>query len=195
MRDPINAPAASGNQNGDPTSSNPTPDEPKARHLRLADVLASVRADADAAHEARATGTPRGPVTSLPSLDRELSGAFAPGLHFVHGNAGAGKTALALQIAATCQFPALFITCEMAPAELLRRHTARATGTYLGRLKSGEMTGADVQALTLRAIEAAPLLSFADATRGPALSQLLYDFATTTKGDARHLMIVVDSLH
>lgn len=206
MHDPMNTPAASGMPDGyEPKGATGTPngnpnpkaapDAPKAQLLRLADVLAFVRADADAAHEARTSGIPRGPVTALPSLDRELSGAFAPGLHFVHGNAGAGKTALGLQIAATCQFPALFVTCEMAPAELLRRHTARATRTFLGRLKSGEMTGADVQALTLRAIEAAPHLSFADATRGPASAQFLCEAAAITKGDARHLLIVVDSLH
>jgi replicative DNA helicase len=169
--------------------------EPTARLMLLRDVLQDVRADADAAHESRLTGKPRGAITGLANLDRELSGAFAPGLHFIHGNAGAGKTAFALQTAADCQSPAMFVTCEMAPAELLRRHTARATQTYLNRLKSGEMTGADVQRLTLQAIEKAPALAFVDATAAAANLELLHECAQIVKGDAKHLLIVIDSLH
>jgi len=169
--------------------------EPQARLMLLRDVVGDARADADAAHESRLSGKPRGAVTGLANLDRELSGAFAPGLHFVHGNAGTGKTAFALQTAADCQSPAMFVTCEMAPAELLRRHTARATKTYLNRLKSGEMTGADVQRLTLQAIEKAPALAFVDATGASAPVAFLHDSAQIVKGDAKHLLIVIDSLH
>lgn len=169
--------------------------EPQARLMLLRDVLGDVRADADAAHEARLTGKPRGAITGLANLDRELSGAFAPGLHFVHGNAGTGKTAFALQTAADCQSPAMFVTCEMAPAELLRRHTARMTSTYLNRLKSGEMTGADVQRLTVQGIEKAPGLAFVDATGAPASVGFIHDSAQIVKGDAKHLLIVIDSLH
>ncbi len=171
------------------------PNEPTARLMLLRDVLSDVRADADAAHESRLSGLPRGAITGLASFDRELSGTFSPGLHFIHGNAGAGKTAFALQTAADCQSPAMFVTCEMAPAELLRRHTARATQTYLNRLKSGEMTGADVQKLTLQAIEKAPALAFLDATSAAANIELLHDSAQIVKSDAKHLLIVIDSLH
>jgi replicative DNA helicase len=174
---------------------NSTPEKETARLMLLGDVLGDVRRDADAAHEARLSGQPRGAISGLATLDRELSGAFAPGVHFIHGNAGAGKTAFALQMAADCQSPAMFVTCEMAPAELLRRHTARATGTYLGRLKSGEISGADAEALALRAIEAAPDLAFVDATRAPAPLAFLYDSAQIVKRDAKHLLIVIDSLH
>lgn len=177
------------------TTGQTTTAEPKPRLMLLRDALADFRADADAAHEARVTGQPRGAITGLAALDLELSGAFANGLHVLHGNAGAGKTALALQIAATCQCPAMFVTCEMAPAELLRRHTARATGTYLGRLKSGEMSGDDAEALARRAIEAAPGLAFVDATRAAAHPEYLQECARIVRGDARHLLIVIDSLH
>jgi replicative DNA helicase len=153
-----------------------------------------VRADADAAHHARTTGTPRGPVTGLVLLDKEISNALAPGLHGVYGNAGAGKTAFALQVATSCQCPALFVTCEMAPAELLRRHTARATKTFLGRLKSGEMTGGEAEALTLSAIAAAPQACFLDSTRFPAPISHIHECALIAKGDAPHVLIVVDSL-
>jgi len=58
----------------------------------------------------------------------------------MHGQPGTGKTAFALQVAAQCGFPCLYVTCEMAPLELLRRHTARVTRTYLNRFKSGELS-------------------------------------------------------
>jgi replicative DNA helicase len=184
--------------NGRAISHQSTEPQPQARLMQLRDVLGDVRRDADAAHEARLTGKPRGAISNLPSLDRELAGAFAPGVHFIHGNAGAGKTAFALQVAADCQCPALFVTCEMAPAELLRRHTARVTRTFLHRLKSGEMSGADVERLTVQAIEAAPDLAFVDATTAPASSLYLLECAKAVKNaapDEKHLLIVVDSLH
>jgi replicative DNA helicase len=181
LSDPINEPAKN--------------DTPKAKLYRLSDVLADFRADADAAHTARTNNTPAGAITGLSSLDRELSGHLVPGLHFVHGQPGAGKTAFVLQLATSCACPALFVTCEMSPAELLRRHTARATSTFLGRLKSGEMRPDDAEALARRAIEAAPLVAFADATQGVASLQFLHDSALITRGDALHLLVVVDSLH
>ncbi len=176
------------------STSESCPDESTPRLLRLGQVLGDLRADADAAHHARKSGQPRGPVTGFKFIDRDLSGALLPGLHGILGGAGVGKTALALQIAACCGFPALFVSCEMAPAELLRRHTARVTSTYLGRLKSGEMNGADVEALALRACEAAPDLAFADATRAPATPRYLLDAARAVQGEAGHVLIVVDSL-
>lgn len=201
MRDSTSEPAAL-NGHRPPGLAMPSRDEPAApnvsthaRLMLLRDVVGDVRRDADAAHEARVSGKPRGAISGLPSLDRELAGAFAPGVHFIHGNAGAGKTAFALQAAADCQMAALFVTCEMAPAELLRRHTARATKTYLNRLKSGEMTGADAERLALQAIEAAPHLAFVDATVAPAALAFLCDAGQIVKRDARHLLIVVDSLH
>jgi hypothetical protein len=54
---------------------------PVAPLLRFSDVLGELLADARAASEARSSGQPRGPVTSFPSIDREISHALAPGLH------------------------------------------------------------------------------------------------------------------
>ncbi len=197
MSDPINDPADfhRNGQSARPAEPAEVAAEPTAQLLRLGDLLGDFRRDADAAHLARTTGQPRGPVSGLAVLDRELGGALAPGLHGIHGNAGAGKTAFALQVAASCGCPALFVSCEMAPLELLRRQTARATRTYLGRLKSGELRGEDAEKLARRAIEAAPLLAFIDATRGPATPKYLLDCARIVRGQARHLLIVVDSLH
>lgn len=140
----------------------------RAPLLRLCDALSAFDRDAEAAHTARETGQPRGPQTGFEMLDRAIGYALAPGLHGVHGNAGAGKTAFGLQLAARCGFPALFVSCEMSPGELLRRHTARETNTFLGKFKSGELSRDAAHDLALSAIEAAPGLCLLDATRAPA---------------------------
>ena len=166
-----------------------------ARLVNFGELLRECGDDAQAAHTARLSGVPRGPVSGLRELDRELSGAWLPGLHWIHGNAGAGKTAFALQVAAMCGAPALFVTCEMSPVELLRRHTARATGTFLGRLKSGELARDAAEQLARDAIATAPRLQIADATRAGAPLQFLRDAAHIARGDAPHILVVVDSLH
>lgn len=179
-----------------PTVGRDAATEPEtARLMPRADVLRAFRCDADAAHAARVSGVPRGPMTGFKLLDRELGGAMANGVHVLHGTPGAGKTAFALQVAAQCQCPALFVTCEMAPAELLRRHTARATGTFLGRLKSGEMTADDAETSARDALDAAPLLTFADATQAAASAQFIADAAIIARGDANRFLLVIDSLH
>jgi replicative DNA helicase len=83
----------------------------------------------------------------------------------------------------------------MSPVELLRRHTARSTGTFLGRLKSGELPRAVAETLARDAIATAPRLAIADATRAGAPLQFLSDAAQIAKGDDRHILIIVDSLH
>jgi replicative DNA helicase len=165
--------------------------------MQFADALSVAMADVEAAHEARLTGIPRGPITGFKVLDAELGGAFAPGVHSINGSPGTGKTAFALQVAATCRFPALFVTCEMSPAELLRRHAARITGTYLGKFKSGELPPGEVRARYQQAIEAAPMLTLLDGTQGRVSPGHIQECARVllTRHDARSLLIVVDSLH
>ena len=136
----------------------------------LADLLADLEADAERAHQQRLTGRMGGPVTGLAPIDSALGGYLAEGLHILHGAPGTGKTALALQIAATCGAPALFVTAEMPPTELLRRIIARVTGVFLGRLKSGEFAPADIVALARKTIETVPYFAILDATTGPAPS-------------------------
>ena len=178
------------------------PDTP--RLYPLGDLLEAWAADAQAAHEAHAAGAPRGPLTGLTKLDRDLGGYLAPGLHILHGEPGTGKTALALQVAATCGAPALFVTTEMAPLELLRRITARATNTYLGRLKTGELTPAASLALASQAVRTCPMLALLDATRGYAVPYqvdgtgpgiLEAAVAWRERCGSEHLLVVVDSLH
>ena len=162
---------------------------------RFADLLGAWDADARAAHESRVNGTPRGPITGLPALDRELGGCFSPGVHVIHGQPGAGKSAFALQVAAKCACPCLYLTCEMAPLELLRRLTARATGTFLGRLKSGELKPADSLDLARHGAASAPDLALIDGTRAYAAPTYLRECAHIVRGEHKHLMIIVDSLH
>jgi hypothetical protein len=176
-------------RNGSPSTASGAPPPPAAseqpRLLRFADVLPALRADAEGAHEARTKGLARGPVTGLGELDDVLGGVLQPGLHVTQGGSGIGKTAFALQVAATCGFPALFVSCEMSLVELLRRHTARATGTFLDRLKSGELAPDDVVRRAEQAIAAAPQLALVDGTRAFVTSDLLLDFARSPAGSAR----------
>lgn len=162
---------------------------------RLGDLLGDWQAFAERAHESYATGRPRGPVTGLPTLDRELGNLLEPGLHIAHGDPGTGKTAFALQVAATCGCPALFVSCEMSPLELFRRHTARVTETYLGKFKTGELEPSASLLLARRAAAAAPGLVLADATLAFATQRWIRDAALAVRGDSPHLLIVVDSVH
>lgn len=165
------------------------------RMLRIGDLLGELELDATARHTARTTGTALGPVTGLAALDLLLGGCLPPGAHIVHGGPGIGKTALALQIAATCGCPALYVTCEMAPVELLRRLTARATRTYLGKLKSGELPPAMVVELARRAAASAPDLRLADGTQVWASPAWLAEALEVARGQHPHVLLVVDSAH
>jgi replicative DNA helicase len=161
----------------------------------LGQLLGEWEADARAAFDARTKNVPRGPVSGIASLDEALGGALHPGLHIVHGGPGIGKTGFALQVAGTCGFPALYVTAEMRPLELLRRITARVTGTYLGRLKSGELAPADSLAKARQAIAAVPRLVLVDATDAWASPEWLCQAALAVRGEASHVLVVVDSVH
>lgn len=163
--------------------------------VRFLSLLDGLCAEADARYEARRTGKPMAPVTGLPGLDEYLGDGLAPGLHILHGSPGVGKTAFALQASALCAYPALYLTTEMTPLELFRRHTSRVTGTYLGRLKSGELTGRMVRDLALRAAREAPLLALLDATETPAPMTDVLRAAEVVRQEASRLLVVVDSLH
>jgi len=125
-------------------------------------------------------------------------GALLSRLHIAHGVPGVGKTAFALQIAATCGCPCLLVTCEMAPLELLRRITARVTSTFLGKFKTGELAPALAGELARKAIKTTPALALLDATSAYATGARIVEAADATRRLAPengHLLIVVDSLH
>lgn len=181
-----------------------SPDQPRV--YRLGDLLDEWDTFAEEAYEARQGNKPLGIKTGLDKVDEEIGGVFQPGLHFIHGGPGIGKTAFALQVAATCGFPALFVTNpgELSALELLRRITARVTGTYLGKFKSGELEPDQAKAQVRRAIATCPNLAILDSTRGyvPAFApdsnpnaMNLCDLAETLRGDSPHVVIVIDSLH
>jgi replicative DNA helicase len=183
--------------NGRPAAAPEMGGSPPPKLTTFADVLGAFRADAQAAFDAHTKGVSRGPGTGLKALDDVLGGVMQPGVHIVQGGSGVGKTAYALQVAATCGYPALFVSCEMHLVELLRRHTARVTGTFLDRLKSGELAPDDAVRKAEQAIAAAPWLAVVDATQSYLKPELLKDFALATRDrhDAKHVLVVVDSVH
>ena len=170
----------------------------KPRLYGLSDLALELEDDVARRKDAIDNGRYLGPVSAFPKLDEALSGCFAVGTHAVHGSPGVGKTAFALQIAATCGCPALFVTCEMPPLELVRRHTARATRTYLGRFKDGKMLPEKARELVGRAAAASPQLFLLDGTRAPVKPAFILEAAETVRASDPgnpHLMVVVDSLH
>jgi replicative DNA helicase len=177
----------------------PAPDTPAPpRLLLLGSLIDAFAADAQARHDAFITGRPLGPVLPFGKVNIAMGGAFAPGVHIVHGSPGVGKTAFGLQVAATCLCPALYITCEMSPLELLRRHTARVTKTDISIIKSGQLLPHDVLVKAQQAVADAPHLALLDATQAPATPAAILTAAETTRQidpENPHLLIVVDSLH
>jgi len=165
------------------------------RVTRLSDLIDDLADDATTAHAAAQSGIPRGPITGLPRLDRNLGGALVPGLHMLHAAPGIGKSALALQIASEGTYPSFLLSAEMAPVELLRRTIARVEGTFLGRLKSGELHPDEIIAKAKAVAAAVPLLTIADATRHPAPRSWIEANATLAFGGHPTGLIVVDSLH
>lgn len=166
------------------------------RVVQLSDLISDFVADTEAAALALGSGRPRGPVTSLRSLDDALGGFLAPGVHILQAAPGAGKTAFALQTAARCEFPALFVSAEMGVLELFRRLISRETGTFLGKLKTGELGASEAMRLAVRTVEKVPHLAIMDATRGHAAPELIRDAAEglRSRAQAAHVLVIVDSL-
>ena len=171
---------------------------------RLGDLLDEWDTFSEEQYEARQSGKPLGIRTGLDGVDEKIGYFFRPGLHSLQGPSNLGKTALALQIAATCGFPALFVSAEMSCLELMRRITTRVTGTFLGKYVRGEVAPEQAKADIRRAIATCPELAIMDCTTGgyaPAVAAPgtnlvnIYDAARTLKGDSPHLFIVIDALH
>lgn len=173
---------------------------PSAPRLSLlSGLLADWQTEAQAAHDAYTSGRPRGAQTGIGKLDDALGHLAAGTVHYLHGEPGTGKTALALQVATSCGCPALFITCEMGDLELFRRIVARLTGTFLGKLRSGELPPGQSLRLAQTAAAQAPQLAIADATTAHADPAWIATAAQGTRarlGQGQpHLLIVIDSIH
>ena len=162
--------------------------------FRLVDVVDEVVAQATVAHEAHTNSKPLGPITGLADTDEKLGGAFANGLTMLLGNTGTGKTAFALQTSFKCQCPALLVSCEMSPPELMRRMMANICNKCLNYFKSGQLDPDEVRWLALQTAEAAPLLALMDATRDYASPSHIVQVAEELRAKHKHLLIVVDSL-
>jgi replicative DNA helicase len=161
----------------------------------LSGLVESLVADATRRYESRQTGNPLGVLTGIGRLNTALGGSLEPGLHCLHAPPGAGKTAFALQMSAECQCPALFVTCEVSSNELLRRHTARKTDTFLGKFKSGEMHPDDVRRKVVDAASQTPNLSIMDATKNAAPAGVLEEEILRLRGASPFFLLVIDSLH
>jgi replicative DNA helicase len=165
--------------------------------IRPADLVGALVADVAAAQKAKASGIPRGPVMGLSKLDAVIGNYLAPGVHVVQGAPGAGKTALTQQVSARCFYPCLYVSAEMGLLELFRRHVARETGTYLGKLKSGEIGEREAQRLALATVERLEHLRLMDATAAYAPFDLLMQHGELLGEGSRdgHVLIIIDSLH
>jgi len=171
---------------------------PPPRLILMKHLVNELVDDAAQRHESKQTGKPMGAVTGFGKLDRELGSSLSTGLHILHGSPGSGKSAFALQMACQSRCPAMYLTCEMAPLELLRRITSRLSGQYLARFKTGEMTPEAVSGYAERAVGQIPMLSMLDATRTAATRADLQQAAEKTRKldpDNPHLLIIVDSVH
>lgn len=170
---------------------------------KLDDLLDQWDRYAENVYNARQSGKPVGIRTGIPKIDKVIGGTLQPGLHSLQGGPGVGKTALALQIATTCGFPALYVSCEMAPLELMRRITARVTRTFLNKIKQGELEPTASRTLVRMAISTCPGLTIVDATcrnipvfeNSSHINQAnLFNLAANMSRNARHKLIVIDSI-
>lgn len=178
------------------TAIRPDTTEQQPTITRLTDLVPRWLEVAESRHEAYTTHTVHGPeLPSFPELARYLGGTFNPGFHVLHGQPGAGKTALALQIAGECRVSTLYVTCEMASLELLNRHVARTTRTSLSLIKSGRLPPDQTNELARRAVAAAPHLALVDGTIAAVRPDWLATAASDLKDDAKHFLVVVDSVH
>lgn len=162
----------------------------------LSELAALLLEEEAAARVAKAAGLARGPVTGFRDLDEELGGFLSPGIHSLLAAPGAGKTSFAAQIASRCGCPALFVSCEMRPVELLRRIVSREAGPFLQRLRGGGLSEEALTQYLETAARACPQLAVYDATAQPADGQAIQEAAEKLRArfDSRHVLVVLDSL-
>ena len=162
----------------------------------LSDLKAEFLAAEALSRELKLSGKAAGPKTGFTRLDNEMNGFLAPGLHTMLAAPGAGKTAFALQIAAQCGCPALYVTAEMGRLDLMRRVIARASREFLSKFSGGTLSEAVLLGHLLQMEAAAPMLSILDATATPATPPKIIQSAEALKKkfDSEHVLIIVDSV-
>jgi len=167
----------------------------KFEHLhRSAELEARVYARHLEARDWMDAGRKPGPDTGIPKLDKAIGGYMDEGVFILQGVPGAGKTALALQVAVDCQMPVMFVTCEMSPEELFRRIAARVSGVPLSGLRPGGPVSDDsAQGAFRMAARVSSELWFYDSRRDAMTPEALRQALISEKAGIR--LVVIDSLH
>lgn len=147
--------------------------------------------------ESRVNGIPRGPVTGLKRLDSMLGGCLMPGLHFVTGKAGTGKSALLLQIALNCGVPVVYLTCELSPHELLNRLICVTSGTTIKEIKSGHYPVEDVRNLVRNLEDRTSHLYLMDGSAQYPERDAIVAACETARSDnpSQRMLLIIDSFH
>lgn len=136
-------------------------------------------------------------TTGLNNLDRAFQDWLWPGLYIIHGVPGAGKSALASQIAAQCGVPVLYITCELTPPQMFTRLTAHVCNVTMYVLNDKEGIPSIINSYYEKAEKKLDHIIFGDGSIAPALSvtwinQMLHMAAGP---EGRTPLLIIDSLH
>lgn len=147
--------------------------------------------------EARISGVPRGAVTGLKRLDAILGGCLMPGLHFVTGKAGTGKSAFLLQVALNCGVPIVYVTCELSAYEMLNRLMCVTSGVTMNEIKRGEVALSDVSALVENLMQRTSHMNFMDGSGQYLDHQRILDACETARTDhpSKRMLLIIDSFH
>jgi len=147
--------------------------------------------------EARISGVPRGAVTGLKRLDAILGGCLMPGLHFVTGKAGTGKSAFLLQAALNCGVPVVYVTCELSAYEMLNRLMCVTSGVTMNEIKQGAVSLSDVSALVESLMHKTSHMNFMDGSGQYLDHQRILDACETARTDhpSKRMLLIIDSFH
>ena len=171
-----------------------TEDKKKAMAWYAADLSRSV-AEYAALVEARASDKPGGPATGIPALDEALGGWLRPAIYTLTGGTGVGKSALALQVAAYCGCPAVYLTMEMPLGDCRDRLISLTQHRDIDQIRKGLVPYAEMIERVERLHADHPDLLILDAMARPRKAEGLAEVVAAVKADSRHGLLVVDSLH
>lgn len=147
--------------------------------------------------QARISGVPRGAVTGLKRLDAILGGCLMPGLHFVTGKAGTGKSAFLLQAALNCGVPVVYVTCELSAYEMLNRLMCVTSGVTMNDIKQGKYAVDEVSALVDNLTQKTSHMNFMDGSGQYLDHQRILDACETARTDhpSKRMLLIIDSFH
>jgi replicative DNA helicase len=162
----------------------------------LWDLAGNYHLDLLAKLEARAEGRVLGPVTGLSVVDDALGGHLPPGVNVLTGAPGAGKTALAVQVAAACGINAVYVTVETTPFDIFERViVGRASPSLLlSTLRSGGIDPDQLVDEIGLALDPAPPIVLVDARAAVADEGFVDGIIKRHTVDNLPPLLVVDSL-